>query len=65
MLSRKVGQAVDREEMEYSERRAEIETEAAQRATSEGAVRSHFLLAGLYLDRVHNSNSDGLEAAST
>ena len=45
---------------EYFERRAEIELEAAQRATHEEAVQSHFLLAGLYLDKVHNPHASGL-----
>ena len=37
----------------YYLRRAEQEVEAAQRADHAAAVRSHYLLAGLYLDRVY------------
>lgn len=37
----------------YYEARAEEELEQAQNAGHPGAVRSHYLLAGLYLDRVY------------
>ena len=52
------------EDSEYFERRAEIELEAAQRATHEGAVQSHFLLAGLYLDKVHNPHATDLRVGA-
>ena len=52
------------QESEYFERRAEIELEAAQRATHEGAFRSHFLLAGLYLHKVHNPHATDVPVAA-
>jgi hypothetical protein len=38
---------------DYFLRRAEAELELAQAAEHERAVRSHFLMAGVYLDRVY------------
>ena len=38
----------------YFQARAEEEIEAAQSATHPEAVRAHYLLAGYYLDLVHN-----------
>jgi hypothetical protein len=38
----------------YFERRAEAEIALAQSAEHPGAVRSHYLLAGYYLDLVHS-----------
>lgn len=38
----------------YFERRAEAEIALAQRAEHPQAVRSHYLLAGYYLDLVHS-----------
>jgi hypothetical protein len=37
----------------YFQHRAETEIALAQRATHPGAVRSHYLLAGFYLDLIH------------
>ena len=45
----------------YWEDRAEAELALAQEAAHPAAVRAHFLLAGLYLDRLHGS---GLASAS-
>ena len=52
-----------RADTEYLLSRAEAELEIAQQATHEGAVRSHYLLAGLYLDRVYGGDSE--DAATT
>ena len=38
----------------YYQERAETEIEMAQRAEHEQVVRSHYLLAGYYLDLVHH-----------
>lgn len=43
----------------YYEARAEEELELAQAADHPEAVRSHYLLAGIYLDRVHGSEDQG------
>lgn len=40
-------------EPDYFERRAEEELEAAQRASHPAAVRAHYELADLYLNRLH------------
>jgi hypothetical protein len=37
----------------YFEHRAEMELEMAQRAEHPEAVRAHYLMAGLYLDKIH------------
>jgi hypothetical protein len=42
------------EDLTYLERRAEEELELAQRSDCPGAVKAHYELAGLYLDRLHN-----------
>ena len=39
---------------DYFQRRAEAEIELAQSSTHAAAVRAHYLLAGHYLDLVHN-----------
>lgn len=44
-------------ERSYNEARAEEELEQAQRASHPGAVRSHYLLAGFYLDRIYGAAS--------
>ena len=41
----------------YFEKRAEAEISLAQTATHPAAVRAHYLLAGLYLDRLYSPNS--------
>lgn len=41
----------------YLEDRAETELALAQQAAHPAAVRAHFLLAGLYLDRLHGSGT--------
>jgi hypothetical protein len=48
------GMAVSDDDRTYYQERAEAEIELAQAADHEGAVRSHYLLAGYYLDRVHS-----------
>lgn len=41
------------DDRDYFQARAEAEIELAQRAEHPDAVRSHYLLAGYYLDLVH------------
>jgi hypothetical protein len=48
----------------YYEARAEEELELAQSARHPEAVKSHYLLAGIYLDRVHGSAGSGPTDAS-
>lgn len=43
-------------EKNYFLRRAEAELEMAQAGRHEAAVRAHYVLAGLYLDRVYGSD---------
>jgi hypothetical protein len=43
---------------EYYEARAEQELELAQGSDHPAVVRAHFLLAGLYLDRLYNPDGD-------
>ena len=45
------------DELDYDPRRAEAELMLAQLAPHPGAARAHALLAGYYLDRVHNRGS--------
>lgn len=45
------------EDVEYYEARAEQELDWAQRAAHADAARAHFIIAGHYLDLVHNSPS--------
>ena len=40
----------------YLEKRAEAEISLAQTATHPAAVRAHYLLAGMYLDRLYGPN---------
>jgi hypothetical protein len=42
---------------EYYESRAEEELALAQRSEHPAVVRAHFLLAGLYLDRLYNPDA--------
>jgi hypothetical protein len=44
---------------DYYESRAEEELALAQRSDHPAVVRAHYLLAGLYLDRLHNPDSAG------
>ncbi len=44
------------DDMSYFLTRAEQEIESAQRSNHPEAVRAHYLLAGLYLDRVYGSD---------
>ncbi len=44
---------MSREEMDYYERRAEIEIEMAQRAQHARAVQAHYQMAAAYLDLIH------------
>lgn len=48
-------------ERDYFYNRAEAEIRMAQQATAPEAVRAHYQLAGLYLDRVYRS--DGADGA--
>ncbi len=45
-------------EKDYFQRRAEAELRLAQAATHPAAVRAHYLLAGLYLDRIYGQDND-------
>ncbi|HWL74154.1 MAG TPA: hypothetical protein VNQ74_09795 [Burkholderiaceae bacterium] len=45
------------EELKYYQQRAEREIELAQTATHENAVRAHYEMAALYLDRVHDGDA--------
>ncbi len=47
---------MDREDHDYLESRAEAEIKLAQEAEHPAAVRAHYLLAGLYLDKVHGDD---------
>ena len=49
---------VERNDSLYLERRAEAELEAAQRARHPNAVRAHYVLASLYLDRLYRPNGE-------
>jgi hypothetical protein len=44
---------------QYYEARAEQELALAQGSNHPAVVRAHFLLAGLYLDRLYNPDGDG------
>jgi hypothetical protein len=46
-----------KEQAAYWEARAEQEIEAARRSDDPRAVRAHYLLAGYYLDLVHNPDA--------
>lgn len=46
---------MDRNETAYLKARADSELELAQQATHPAAVRAHYMLAGLYLDRLYGS----------
>lgn len=50
------------EDLAYFERRAEEELELAQRSSHPEAVKRHYLLAGLYLDRVYYRPGSEIEA---
>ncbi len=45
-------------EKSYLEERAEAELTLAQAAAHPSAVRAHYLLAGLYLDRLHDEGCE-------
>jgi len=47
----------DSDDLTYFEQRAETEIKAAQAAQHPDAVKAHYELAGIYLDKVHNSGS--------
>jgi hypothetical protein len=46
-----------REQVAYLESRAEQEIEAARQSTDPRVVRAHYLLAGYYLDLIHNPDA--------
>ena len=52
-LGRRRDRSMSDDEKAYFQERAEAEIALAQRAHHPGAIRSHYLLAGLYLDLVH------------
>jgi hypothetical protein len=52
-LGRRRSERMSDDEKAYFQDRAEAEIELAQRAEHPGAVRSHYLLAGFYLDLIH------------
>jgi hypothetical protein len=43
---------MSREDVEYFQRRAEVQIELAQRADNPSAVKAHYELASAYLDRI-------------
>jgi hypothetical protein len=47
---------------DYFQKRAEAELELAQAAKHATAVRAHYLMAGYYLDRVHNQHGQDEES---
>ena len=47
------------DEKNYFQQRAEAEIALAQQAEHPDACRSHYLLAGYYLDIVHNEEASG------
>jgi hypothetical protein len=47
----------DNDDKDYFRLRAEDEIARAQQAVHPDAVRSHYLLAGFYLDRAHRENA--------
>ena len=49
---------------DYFQKRAEAELELAQAAKHAAAVRAHYLMAGYYLDRVHNKEAQDEERTS-
>jgi hypothetical protein len=54
------------EDLDYYERRAEAEIEAAQQARHQAVVQAHYELASAYLDRIHGEaprSSGGLFTA--
>jgi hypothetical protein len=52
------------DDLEYFEQRAEAEIELAQKADNENAVHAHYMMAGIYLDRIHGSGTDEAKAES-
>jgi hypothetical protein len=52
------------DDLAYFERRAEDELEAAQDAEHPAAVRAHYHLASLYLDRLYRAGSGEQSDAS-
>ena len=51
------------EDLHYFQARADAELELAQQAAHPTAVKAHYTLAGMYLDRVHRSEPS-LDAGS-
>ncbi|HET9428696.1 MAG TPA: hypothetical protein VFO69_10090 [Allosphingosinicella sp.] len=51
------------EDVNYLEKRAEAELELAQRATHASAVRAHYELATIYLDRIYQDEAPAPEQA--
>lgn len=48
---------MERRDRSYFQKRAEAERDAAQRADHPEAVQAHYLLAGFYLNLIHNDGS--------
>ena len=49
---------------DYFQKRAEAELELAQTAKHAAAVRAHYLMAGYYLDRIHNKDGPDEDVSS-
>jgi hypothetical protein len=47
------------QDYDYFEGRAEAELEMAVKATDPAAAKAHYLLAAMYLDRIHGSGERG------
>lgn len=54
---------MSRPDLAYFQTRAEAELELAQRASHPKAVRAHYLLAELYLDKVYGQPGDAEHSA--
>ena len=55
---------MSRHDLAYYQNRAEAELELAQRALHPKAVKAHYLMAELYLDKVHERPCEGAESDS-
>ena len=56
---------MDQNDIAYFTERADRELEQAQRATDPAAVRAHYILANLYLDKIHGQDGDMGRTAQT
>jgi beta-galactosidase GanA len=53
MMDGVITRKMSHEDLDYYERRAEAEIEAAQQARHQAVVQAHYELASAYLDRIH------------